>query len=102
MDRKIGESEEEDTPQVTQMNLDKAAPSSESRKSFELSNENESLTKPQDDHSIEMRSVDDQEDKDESYTLHLENTDKSTRRRMVDQDFSDSRQYTLESQEGGV
>ena len=42
-----------------------------------------------------MASIDNQEEEG-SYTKRLENTEKRNN------DFSDSRQYTVESQEGGV
>jgi len=77
MDRKTGESEDEDLPQVTQMFNDKE-PAPAPTKSLDLScsEENE-------------RSV------DESYTQRLEESEPRGQ-------MSDSRQYTIESEDGGV
>lgn len=49
-----------------------------------------------------MRTNDRFDDIEESYTQRLESTDKASRKRGVGGDFSDSRNFELESQEGGV
>ena len=46
-----------------------------------------------------MASIDNQEEEG-SYTKRLEDTERGSSQRNLD--FSDSRQYTVESQEGGV